>query len=224
MSVRDLLLEAQLKIAEALTLLDAPPPAEARTLAVCVDAGHGGRDSGAVGVGAVLEKNVALEYARELRTVLQRRNHRVALTRMTDEYVELAERVKIADDARADVMVSLHANAADSKLANGAWVIYDDKTDVGPAGGKALAEAIFKSMAKVLGVTDADADLEVFPDRSSAVGGRNLAVLNTKAPAVLVELGFMTNEEDLAQLQNMSARAAICGAIADGIEAWAAGR
>lgn len=194
-----------------------------RSLHVCVDPGHGGQDPGAVAADGTKEKDVVLRYSEALQRELTRRGHRATMTRTGDTYPGLAERARKADEVGADALVSMHANAADSKLANGAWVIYDDATAPGPKGGRALAEAIFQGMAKVPGVADTDAAVEVFPDRSPQVGNRNLAVLSTqRAVAVLVELGFLTNEEDLRQLQVVGTVEAVCRGIADGLEAWAA--
>lgn len=204
---------------------EAPPAAPGPRLVVCVDAGHGGSDPGAVAADGLTEKVLVLEYAHELRLVLQARGHRVVMTRVADAFVPLANRAQLADREGADVLVSLHANSADSKLANGAWVIHDDTTRPGPAGGIALATAVFQAMSRVPGMADVDTAAEVFPDRSPPVGGRNLAVLSTQhAVAILVELGFLTNEDDLRELKAPGARAALCSAIADGLETWAAAR
>ena len=212
----------------ALALLDAPEvpasptPAPAKAARICVDAGHGGHDPGAV-AGVSKEKDLALAYALELRNELVRRGHHVITTRTADVFVELAQRAATANTAGADCFVSIHANAADSKLANGAWVIHDDSA--GAAGGVALAQRVFDRLAAVPGIADADAAREVFPDASPQVGGRQLAVLSqTKMPAILVELGFLTNEEDLGALREASTRAKVVGAIADGVEDWLRGR
>lgn len=226
--------ELRTHLTAALALLDAPEPAAAappapapaaaavRPARICVDAGHGGHDPGAV-AGAHREKDLALAYALELENELLRRGHQIRSTRTTDVFVPLAMRAQHANAFEADCFVSLHANAADSKLANGAWVIHDDAA--GPAGGVALARHVFAELAKVQGVVDADATVEVFPDASPQVGGRQLAVLSqTRMPAILVELGFMTNEEDLRALEAPATLRAVVLAIADGIEAWLRGR
>ena len=222
--------EAELR-ALLLELERPAPPAPAQPprrpgLHVCVDPGHGGTDSGAVAADGSTEKALVLIYGEELQATLTRRGHRVTMTRTVDAFVPLANRARKADEVGADVLVSLHANAADSKLSNGAWVIYDDTTKAGPGGGQALALELFKAMAEASpGVVDVDAAVEVFADRTPWVGGRNLAVLSTqRAVAVLVELGFMTNEDDLRALKVADTRLAICNAIVDGLEAWAAAR
>lgn len=225
------LAEAGVALREAQDALEAPgaaqPPVRpaAERLVVCVDPGHGGKDPGAVAADGLTEKALVLEYGHQLKLELERRGHRVVMTRTGDAFVPLANRALLADQEDAQVLVSLHANAADSKLANGAWVIHDDTTRPGPTGGTALASAVFRAMAKVPGVADADAAAEVFPDRSPQVGGRNLAVLSTqRAVAILVELGFLTNEDDLRELRDSGRRRALCAAIVQGLEDWAAAR
>lgn len=184
---------------------------------IMLDPGHGGRDPGATVPGAD-EKHVALAYALELRDRLQV-GHEVRMTREDDTFVSLSARADAANDWGADCFISLHANAASSALANGAWVIYDDKSP--PQNGPALATAIFQDLAKVEGVADADPAEEVYADRTGWVGGRDLTVVSrTRMTAVLVELGFMTNLEDLTDMLDPGVRSAICRAIHRGVQRW----
>jgi N-acetylmuramoyl-L-alanine amidase len=202
-----------------------PVPAPSKGILVCVDAGHGGHDSGAVSAAGVTEKALALVYAQDLRATLVGAGHRVVMTRDKDEFIPLAGRSAFSNEHRAECFISVHLNAADSKLANGAWVIHDDNSGSGPGSGKALATAIFRRMRDVPGVADADAAEEVFPDDSPPVGNRDLAVLGgTRAPAVLVELGFLTNEEDFGALSTSGVRMAVVRAIAAGVQDWLAAR
>lgn len=185
---------------------------------ICIDPGHGGNDPGAV-AGEVKEKDVVLKYAQELAAELRTRGHEILLTRVSDNFVGLSLRAQRSNEWGADCLVSVHANAASAAAANGMWVIYDDRSarDKGPA----LARAIFDELRMVPDVEDADEDVEVFADRTGWVGNRDLTVISkTRAPAVLVELGFLTNPDDLAQLLEREDMADIAVAIADGIEAW----
>lgn len=203
----------------------APPRPAARRAVVCVDAGHGGTDPGAHGSGGLQEKDITLRYAQALQQLLKARGHTVAMTRSTDVYVGLADRAAASNKAGADCFISLHGNSADSKLANGAWVIHDDVAKPGVVGGGvALARCVFRRLARVPGLVDKDPAEEVHADRTPEVGGRNLAVLSqTKAPAVLVELGFLTNEEDLHQLMDPAQQQAVVEALAGAVEDWLAG-
>jgi len=109
----------------ALGLWLALPPAaladgeQARELAgqgrfdtVVIDAGHGGEDEGARGVSGLLEKDLVLEVSRALAAQLRKAGLRVVMTRERDVFVPLEQRTNLANDARADLFVSVHANAA----------------------------------------------------------------------------------------------------------------
>lgn len=186
---------------------------------IAIDAGHGGYDSGAVAPDGTKEKDIALQYAKDLAVILKDIGHEVMLTRVNDDFVGLTLRANRADDWNADALISLHANAAGNTAAHGAWIIYDDRTAVDK--GIALAEAIFNELLHVPDITDEDPEAEIYPDGSPWVGGRQLAVISkTKCPAVLVELGFLTNPEDLEDLLTDDIRTRVCKAIARGVSYW----
>src|SRR5204862_6424127 len=92
---------------------------------VVIDPGHGGRDAGAIGPRGVREKDVALAIARDLAQRLRALGFTVILTRKDDSYVSLDERTRIANQARADLFVSVHCNAARSRKLAGAetWTL-----------------------------------------------------------------------------------------------------
>ncbi len=92
--------------------------AEARQKLICVDPGHGGHDSGAVGCG-LKEKDVVLDVGKRLRTLLQNAGFRVIMTRDTDVFIPLSGRTSYANSHGADRFVSIHNNAASSSAANG---------------------------------------------------------------------------------------------------------
>lgn len=204
---------------------------EARSSRVCIDPGHGGRDPGASTAG-VNEKDVVLRYSLELASILEERGHETLLTRDADvdlapdeedwgrgKGIDLRARSKLANEWAADCFVSIHANASSSDRADGAWVIHDDQSTRGPD----LARSVFRELATVPGVPDDDRDEEVFADGTAWVGHRQLSVLGrTRMPAILVELGFLTNADDLAQLQDPEQQTLICRAIARGVERWLA--
>jgi N-acetylmuramoyl-L-alanine amidase len=89
---------------------------------VVIDAGHGGRDPGAIGVSGVREKDVTLAAARELKRVLEARGYEVAMSRDGDEFIQLADRVAFARARHADLFISLHADASPRGEAQGASV------------------------------------------------------------------------------------------------------
>ena len=109
---------------------DFSAPAEIRT--IVIDPGHGGTDAGAQGPAGTLEKDVTLSVAQRLRTLLERRlGVRVILTRTGDTLVALDRRAAIANNDRADLLISLHANSALRDVATGAEVYYLDIDEYG---------------------------------------------------------------------------------------------
>ncbi|MEM7413577.1 MAG: N-acetylmuramoyl-L-alanine amidase [Myxococcota bacterium] len=94
---------------------------------IVLDAGHGGRDPGAIGIGGLREKDVTLKLARALQPKLEERGFRVVNTRDSDKALSLEERTAIAEGAGGDLFVSLHANASRRRSANGIETYYLDQ-------------------------------------------------------------------------------------------------
>lgn len=93
---------------------------------VVIDAGHGGRDRGAVGAGGVLEKDVNLAIAKKLGAELEKQGISVVYTRTTDRFIALSRRARIANASDADLFISIHANAHRSRRINGVETYYLD--------------------------------------------------------------------------------------------------
>ena len=97
---------------------------------ILIDAGHGGAEDGAIGPGDIREKDITLKLAFMVRDLLLQGNRvRVQLTRVEDETVKLSDRTKKANDVKADLFVSIHANASDYKSSRGVETYYLDNTD-----------------------------------------------------------------------------------------------
>lgn len=157
---------------------------------ILLDPGHGGRDLGAKS-GTVLEKDLVLRLAHSLRGLLQNKGFDVLMTRDSDtdfsldHKVDLQSRVDIVKQAGADILLSIHCNAHTNAVPRG-WEIYAFKE-----GDRLLADRIggFAGQEKV----------QPIPYRGIRV--KNFYVLaNVGIPAVLLELGFITNTEDLKVL------------------------
>lgn len=162
---------------------------------ICIDPGHGGRDPGAI-AGGHREADIALDHGLALARALERIGYVPLLTRETDRYLDHASRCRAANEAGAKVFVSLHCNASVNPRASGAWVLHQK----GDNESAALA-------ARVAGFLDAvirpaePGDAVPHPDQSGWTGDRSLYVLRgTRMPALLIELGFITNEGDRARL------------------------
>jgi len=162
----------------------APPPPPLRKTIV-LDPGHGGHDPGAVN-GSRLEKNDNLRLALAVRDRLQRAGQRVIMTRDTDVFVTLAERSAISNRNNADIFVSIHRNAFDNPAANGyeTFVVTNP-----PAVNMRYAQNVHNEIINVGHPPSGWAN--------RGVKQANFTVLRaTNAPAMLLEMGFITNERD----------------------------
>ncbi len=239
-------------LAPNLPLTTAPPPFEVsggrRT--IVIDAGHGGRDPGAIGATGVREKDVVLDAALQLRRALEARGrYRVALTRETDEFVELEQRVNFARAQRADLFISLHADSHANHDAHGAAVY-------------TLSERGADRAQTIMTAQDWDLDLGQSPPRDAIVGdilvdltqrettNRSaqfaqaliprlgavspmltnshrsagfFVLLAPDVPAVLVETGFLSNAADERRIADPRARHAMAEAMAGAVEGYFAG-
>ena len=86
---------------------------------IVIDPGHGGKDPGAIGVNGTFEKDVNLLFAKIIRSVLSSDNVRVKLTRTDDRYLYLRERINFAENLKADLFISIHADSSKNRKANG---------------------------------------------------------------------------------------------------------
>lgn len=170
---------------------------------VVIDPGHGGKDPGATG-GGVREKAVVLNVAKKIAAYLEARGCTVMLTRETDVFVELSDRARMANAAKADLFVSIHCNSVrDNARATGMEVYHYTRAS---EASKRAARVIYDKLLPVCGL------------RGRGVKSKDLAVLReTAMPAVLVELGFISNPSDRAKLTNFAWQDDAAQAIADGI-------
>ncbi len=222
-------------------LVEPVPPGGIRT--IVIDPGHGGEDAGARGPGGTLEKDVTLTVARRLQAALESRlGVRVVLTRKGDESVRLDERAARANNHKADVFVSLHANASIAPAASGAEVLSLGLDEYAPGTvGAAAVEGpvlpVFGGGARRLDLVEWEAAQVQYladsamlaaaienelgrrvPLRPHAVRRAPLRVLvGTNMPAVLVELGFLTNPDEERRLASEGHQAALAQALADGL-------
>ena len=207
-------------------LIDLAPSGTIRV--IVVDAGHGGSEEGAKGPGGTLEKNVTLAVARRLKAALEARlGVRVILTRDADQTMALDERAALANNNKADLFVSLHANASLRPGMTGAEVFYlslDEYGDAGErvargeseplpvfGGGTRDIEVILWDMAQARYIKESaalaqavEASLrERVPMSPRAIQQAPFRVLvGANMPAVLVEMGFITNAGQERQLQS----------------------
>jgi len=147
----------------------------------CLDPGHGGFDPGAVGVNGCHEKNINLTVCLNLAAKLKKAGIKAVLTREVDSTVSLAERVHIANEAGCDFFLSLHCNSALNREAHGTETCCYKLGHKGEQLAKAIQGALVDSLQS--------------KDRGAKQA--NFYVLrNTKMPAALVELGFLSNHDE----------------------------
>ncbi len=218
-----------------------------RVPVIVIDPGHGGDDPGAIAKG-LKEKDICLNVALELKKQLEQDGRvKVVLTRSGDYYVRLRKRYRIAEAKKADLLVSIHANAARSRSAKGAEVFF---VTHGPATDKD-AEALAKlenDADLVGGVAPEDIDAlqfsiaamtkEKFHHRSQLLAGSVLEALkrndfasrrrgvrqarfmvlqSSQTPSVLVEVGFLSNPADRKVIQQRGYGRRCASALRDGV-------
>lgn len=177
---------------------------------IMLDPGHGGADAGTPGT-LVPEKTLNLAVALKLRSELEKRGFKVLMTRDRDVAVPLDERVRLAGLAGAGLFISIHHDAAENRKARGysVYALRDDSKYSGDS--VVLAAALQREIVKLPEVVD------------RGVRFANFRVLRSPMPAVLVELGFVSNPEEEKLMNDPRRQAAEAAAIADGIANSCAG-
>lgn len=175
---------------------------------ICVDPGHGGKDSGAVGTTGAKEKDVNLAMSLLLADDLKQEGLQVMMTRSDDSYPDLHLRAEMANEAVASLFVSIHNNAAGDSSVEGTETFYWGTPELWSPKGKLLAEAIQRNLVEAIQSVD----------RGARTHWYNLVVLaETVMPAALVEVGFMTNPVEEAKLLSKTYQQAAAQGITEGI-------
>ena len=191
-----------------------PHPAGRRPdeITVVVDAGHGGRDTGAMSPHGLPEKDANLRLAKAVRDELKKRGYKVVMTREDDTFVELYDRPNAAHKAKADLFVSIHHNAPG--YATHPFTVRSQSVYAWNALGEALAKAINARMAA------ADPAL-----RNDGALHANFAVTRSpEIPSCLIEADFIPHPDGECAAWDAARRPTTAAAIADGIADWVAGR
>ena len=170
-----------------------------------LDAGHGGSDSGAVG-NALKEKDINLQMVKYIKAYLDTnyQDIKVILTRSTDVFVELVDRAKVANNAKADFFMSCHVNSSTNASGNG-WetFTYTKASQASKNYQKKIHETVMKQAP-------------FFKDRG--MQSANLSVLrNTVCPSILTESGFISNVNDSNVLKDLNKIQALAIAHALGV-------
>lgn len=166
---------------------------------VVIDAGHGGSDPGAIR-NNVFEKDITLQIAELTAQKLRKQGAVVYMTRSDDTFVSLSDRVTYSNTQKPDVFVSIHINACENENAHGIETHYykDDSLD--------YAKQVHKSIMQKI----SEVNRGVFKSRF-------YVIRHTEAPAILLELGFISNEEERKLMQTKERQIKFAEAITEGI-------
>ena len=239
-------------------LIPAPAPKpvedvkEATKPIIVIDAGHGGKDTGAIGVSGVHEKNITLAYANAFKEALLRSGrYRVVLTRESDVYLFLKERVDIARKNKGVFFISLHADSNPNPKATG-LSIYTISEQASDAESAALAAQENKS--DIIGGIDLSVEDENVANilidlaqretrnKASALAESLIENMHPKIPllgnthrfagfrvlkapdipSVLIEIGFLSNPADERRLQSIEYKDKVVRSLVDGLDAYLA--
>jgi len=217
---------------------------------IVIDAGHGGHDSGTLGVGGIMEKDVVLDVALRLGKMLESKiGAQVTYTRSDDTFIPLETRTAIANKAEADLFISIHANSSQDESARGVETYYlnftsqPDALDVAARENAVSDQSVHQlaDLVKKITLKDkidesrefaADVDRSLFNGlRKGNEGLRDRGVkkapfvvlIGANMPSILTEISFVTNPRDAAQLRRPEYRERIAASIAQGIERYTNG-
>jgi len=179
---------------------------------IVIDAGHGGKDPGALSILGFKEKEVNLSIALKLENALRQKGYNVIMTRNTDTYVDLYERPKIANNVKADLFISIHCNSTLLNSVNGLELLYCPATESSykTVDQYPFAKSIHDSIVSSTGIN------------SRGIKKRSdLVVLRlTNMPAVLIETAFLTNPDDAQKLIQDSFQQKVVQGIVNGVEQY----
>jgi N-acetylmuramoyl-L-alanine amidase len=170
---------------------------------IMIDPGHGGKDPGAISVLGFYEKDINLKVALRLASTLNQMGYRTILTRDTDVFVELEDRCNLANRYNPDLFVSLHADSCETSSVTG-YTAY-----VAPSASWRARQAA-ESFTGTLSQTGLD---------SRGVKTARFKVLtDTTCPAVLIEMGYLSNQWEAKRLRNVNIQQRMAKAIANGVQ------
>jgi N-acetylmuramoyl-L-alanine amidase len=169
---------------------------------IVIDPGHGGKDPGAPSALGFQEKAINLAVAKQLASILSQRGFRTVLTRDRDVYIEKKDRAAVANRCNADLFVSIHADAAESRSLNG-FTVYTAR------GAGSQSKWAARAIVNAMNSTGLD---------SNGVREADYVVLvQTDCPAVLVEVGYLSNFWEAGKLRDPDMQKRLAQAIAEGV-------
>ena len=189
---------------------------EAKVRKVVVDAGHGGFDSGKVGINGALEKDINLEIARKVQQKLEQAGIATIMTRKTDQGLydegeenkkqqDMKRRCSVINESEADLAVSIHQNSYTQESICGPQVFYYETS----VKGQKLAEILQETLNQ---------NLEIVRPRVGKANDTYYLLRKTEIPTVIVECGFLSNTEEAEKLMKEVYQEKIAQAICEGVQ------
>lgn len=166
---------------------------------VVIDAGHGGTDCGAIRNG-INEKDITLDVSKRVEALLKKQGYQVTMTRTNDIYVSLADRVAISEANAPDIFVSIHVNSSTRPEITGIETHYYHQESLN------LAQTVHSSIAST-----------IKSNNRGLFKSKFYVINHTTAPAILIEIGFISNDNERAQLVSEKRKQDTAKAIVEGI-------
>ena len=166
---------------------------------VVIDAGHGGSDYGAIRDN-INEKDITLDVSKRLKTLLQKQGYNVIMTRDTDEYLSLQERCDITEAAHPDIFVSVHVNSSVKPEITGVETHYYHQESL------ALAQTVHAAIAS-----------NIKSNNRGLFKSKFYVINHTTVPAILCEIGFISNDSERNQLNGDKRKQDTAKAIMEGV-------
>ncbi len=207
---------------------------------IVIDPGHGGKDPGAISRNGLQEKQVVLDVATRLKSLLDSKgSYQIHLTRETDIFIPLKGRTNFANDKGADVFISIHINSCDRPAARGIETYYlslasDEEARATAALENASSERTIKDLNNILRYILRGAKVKesrelartVQSQLSQATGMDDrgikrapfIVLIGAQAPSILVELGFISNIQDERLLRSEEYKARLARALMEAVE------
>jgi N-acetylmuramoyl-L-alanine amidase len=217
---------------------------------IVIDAGHGGHDSGTLGVGGIEEKDVVLDVALRLGKLLHDRlGAEIVYTRADDTFIPLETRTAIANKAQADLFISVHANSSSDESARGVEVYYLNFTSDPDAMRVAARENAVSTqsvhelsdLVKKIALRDkidesrelaSDVDASLFAGLTKGNPGLKnrgvkkapfVVLIGANMPSILAEISFVTNSKDAEELARPAYRERVAESLYAGVARYAEG-
>ncbi len=196
-------------------------PSKMLALTVVVDPGHGGHDPGAIGVNGLKEKNINLDISNKLVKELNGLGYETIMTRESDQFMTLPERVTFANQSGGDIFVSVHSNAHPNSSARGTLVLYYDDTYQQADYPASSAMRMLSDENKKLATSIQEHVIkQVNTVNRGIIPSGVFVVRNGIMPSVLIEAAFLSNKDDAKLLASDSFRASVARGIAKGISKY----